>query len=60
MKHGLGKLKQKEYFYNGNWKADKYHGKGVSFQYEAKNKLNCYYIGDFEEGMKNGKGKEAC
>lgn len=38
-------------YYEGSWVKDKFHGQGTYYNRNAK------YIGEFEEGLKRGKGK---
>ena len=59
---GYGKLWTKYFKYHGNFKNGKVHGHGI-FEYIEKNhdlsnEFVKYYEGDFNEGDKNGVGKE--
>ena len=60
--NGYGKLWTKYFKYHGNFKNGKVHGHGT-YEYIEKNhdlsdEFVKYYEGDFEEGDKNGIGKE--
>jgi|TARA_B000000475_G_scaffold272118_1_gene271985 hypothetical protein len=59
-KEGMGSLFDKNFsklipIYSGNWLNNKYDGVGKL--YIKLNNENNYYIGDFKEGLKEGKGE---
>lgn len=59
VRQGYGVFKFSNYdIYDGDWEAGKMHGKGIYKFYDPiKDKYASKYEGDFNNGMREGKGK---
>ena len=55
-RHGQGTLTTSKFFYKGHFKDDKPHGSGMKKYKDAEGNEAGWYIGDFECGLRHGKG----
>ncbi|KAK2956005.1 putative serine/threonine protein kinase [Blattamonas nauphoetae] len=60
--HGRGVFKRlnDNAMYDGEWRAQKHHGKGTVTYYDASGEIIEQYVGDWVDGLKCGKGVMTC